>query len=276
MSNPKRPEITLHEILNTTYSTRWIGTATELHTFDTAQALVDNMEGLEDLSTLGWGKLRGILLIKGNGPGTINRKRSVWRVLCQTAVEMGAIPSIPRTRPERTQEKPARFLSAVEESRVLSILHPRERELCVILLYTGMRKSELWGLTWEDIDWETGLIQVHQTKSGKRRFLPITSRVRAILEELQEAGKATPACSININTFDDHFRNACKTARVLGVSVHTLRHTYASRLAQNGVSLLLIQKLLGHSSASTTLVYAHLVEKSFEDAVLRTFEQPEE
>jgi integrase len=189
---------------------------------------------------------------------------------------MGAIPSVPRTRPERTQEKPARFLSAVEESRVLSILHPRERELCVILLYTGMRKSELWGLTWEDIDWETGLIQVHQTKSGKRRFLPITSRVRAILEGLQEAGKATPAGGMNINTFDDHFRNACKTARVLGVSVHTLRHTYASRLAQNGVSLLLIQKLLGHSSASTTLVYAHLVEKSFEDAVLRTFDNPEE
>lgn len=276
-SKPKKsatPAVTLHEVLNTTYQTRWVGTATELKVYDMAMAIVEQMDGMEDLSTLGWGKLRGKLLQKGDSPGTINRKRSIWRVLCATTVELGIIPAIPRTKPERTQERAARFLSQEEEVRLLSALHSSEREVCVILLYTGLRKGELWSLEWEDIGWETRLIQVHNTKSGKRRFIPIPERVMQIFKDRNQAELSKPIGKLNHWTFDDHFRKACRVARVSGVTIHTLRHTYASRLAQNGIPLLSIQKLLGHSSPSTTLIYAHLSVGDLEDHVLRTFDDP--
>lgn len=269
------PAITLHEILNTTYQSRWVGTAKELQTYDMALGLVERMEGVEDLSVLGWGKLRGWLLAKGQAASTINRKRSIWRVLCRTAVEMGIIPVVPNTRQELVQEGAIRFLTGAEEIKLLSALHAAEREICVILLYTGLRRSEFWKLKWADVHWEARHIQIHQTKTGKRRFIPLPKRVYQILENRFNNGLECPAGKLNHWTFIDHFVNAVETAGCAGVTIHTLRHTYASRLAQNGVPLLMIQKLLGHSNPVSTMIYAHLAEGQLESVVLDTFDKEE-
>ncbi len=143
-----------------------------------------------------------------------------------------------------------------------------------------MRRGEILNLQWEQIDLNRRLIHVQsnptfKTKQGKRRTLPlneiafqlVSNRVgRSPSPFVFTAGDKKTAESYLSHTFK-------KCARLAGLSeglhFHSLRHTFASWLVQDGVSLYEVQKLLGHSNIAVTLVYSHIQPGQLHSSVNR-------
>jgi integrase/recombinase XerD len=131
----------------------------------------------------------------------------------------------------------------------------------------GLRVSEVVRLRVEDIDPERKLVHVRQAKGRKDRFTLLSS---AALEMLRNyARKYRPEGwlftgddeekHISEHTAQRVFENACKSAGIKKhVSIHSLRHSFATHLLENGTDLRYIQELLVHSSSKTTEIYTHV------------------
>ena len=139
-------------------------------------------------------------------------------------------------------------------------------EFCV---FTGLRQAEALELTWERVERARGVILLEETKSGKRREVPLNGRADAVLlrRQPQESGLVFGARSF------DHFRSAWETAvdraKLADFRFHDLRHTFASWAVQQGATLQEVKDLLGHSSLAMTLRYAHLAPERLRTAVSR-------
>lgn len=156
----------------------------------------------------------------------------------------------------------SRVLSLEEESRLLANATPAIQDIVVYALNTGSRIGEIFSLRWQNVDLERNLITVFSPKTQKTGLVPINSDVRRILEFWvlvrknefvfynQETGK--PFVDL-----DAGLELACKKAGITGVTWHTLRHTFASRLLERGVDIMTVKELLGHSTVTVTMRYTH-------------------
>ena len=142
--------------------------------------------------------------------------------------------------------------------RSQSLEHEAEFDLA---LNTGMRRGEQYGLTWDRVDLERGILTVYG-KTG-RRFVRINSVARAAILHLHSVSNGSKfVCpdkqredQKDWRTWLDH---ACDSAKIDNFLWHDLRHTFASRLVMAGVDLRNVQELLGHRTIITTQRYAHL------------------
>ncbi len=159
-----------------------------------------------------------------------------------------------------------RFLSIEEEARLCQAVGQPYDAWIRLAILTGLRKSEQFGLRWADIDLERGLITLHATKSGCVQYVHLVEEAKAILRSLIP-GNASVWCfpSENPDTHMDHhnfyarvYQPALLAAKLPGVTWHTLRHTFASRLAMNGHAPSTIAALLRHSGTDLVSRYAHL------------------
>lgn len=198
----------------------------------------------------------------GNSPGTINRKMSVVSKVLKHSYrreDLERLPYIPRQG-----EPPSRFRWYTEEEQRLILEacklnnNPEFFRLIVILFDTGMRISEALGLTRDNILFDEKLIVLHEgeTKNDGARSIPMTTRVHRLLSQVDT----------NNWFFSMNYDAACKEwhgvrARIgmgKGDILHAMRHTFCSRLSQNGTDLRTIQELAGHKDLSTTQRYTHL------------------
>lgn len=181
-------------------------------------------------------------------------------------------------------------LSAISNQIKLKIV----RDVVVIGFYTGMRLNEIVNLKWKNVDLNSRTITVGDeeflTKGRKQRFIPICDEAYEVLCRRQKSvvssqNESKKIVIHNINKtgfvyckrngerfsgdyFSRRFKRACKAAGMdKAIHFHSLRHSFASNLAQQGVSLYVIKELLGHSSISTTEIYSHLNMESLRDAV---------
>ncbi len=166
-----------------------------------------------------------------------------------------------------SQEEVAKLLKSADSKFELAILE--------FLYATGIRVSELCQLNLFDVD--ESVIRV-KGKGGKERIVPIAARTVAVLDQylikrkkgLQENPPLflTPkGRRINRQFVWELVKNCAKVAGISkNVSPHTLRHSYATHLLENGADLRIIQELLGHSSISTTDRYTHVSNKHLKDA----------
>jgi integrase len=193
-----------------------------------------------------------------------------------------------------------RYLSKDEEIRLLAALNPESHfigfgalstediytcrrdmfDLVIILLDTGARYSEAVGLSWKDVDLDKKTISLYRSKVKNESTLDMTTRVHQVLTR-RFAGKSEHQKYI----FESKtgaarkyspgaFRRACKRCGIEGITLHSLRHTFASRVVQAGLSLMEIQNLLGHASPITSLRYAHLAPNQASSkavSILNTF-----
>jgi integrase len=136
----------------------------------------------------------------------------------------------------------------------------------VLAINTGLRRGELLGLTWERVDLSRGVIRLELTKSGKRREVPLNDDSYRALVNLtpKTAGRVFSTKSLR-----KAYENAVVAAKVDDANFHTLRHTFASWAVMRGVSLKELQELLGHSTLTMTLRYAHLAPERLRTAVNR-------
>ncbi len=174
------------------------------------------------------------------------------------------------TKPSESAGR-VRFLSDVERVRLLRACRNSSNTdlyLAVVLsLTTGGRQSEIMMLRWSQVDFRRRVITLHETKNGERRALPLVGeaftllKARAKVRNLSDdrifppKARAEKAKCIDLNA---PWVSARQTAGLTDFRWHDLRHTAASYLAMNGVSLLEIAKVLGHRTAQMVARYSHL------------------
>lgn len=182
----------------------------------------------------------------------------------------------------KTDNKRFRFLSHEEAEQLLEALQLRSQDahdMSLLSLDCGLRAGEVFKLTWGDINVEKGLMVLRDTKSGKTRFAYMTGRIKEMLSGREEGSRdqlvfpgrkdkrAVRISATFEKTVKDLGLNQGVTDPRQKVVFHTLRHTYASWLVQNGVNLYTVQKLLGHSTISQTERYSHLAPSTLQEAV---------
>lgn len=157
-------------------------------------------------------------------------------------------------------------------------LRARDRAILYLLYATGLRISELTGLTPHDIDLQMGYLRV-KGKGGKERIAPFAAvagdHLRSWLENHRASLKpATDHVFINHRGFALTRQSIWKTVKELALqagvsstlSPHKLRHSFATHLLQSGMNLRSLQMLLGHSDLSTTQIYAHVTPEHLKSA----------
>ena len=122
---------------------------------------------------------------------------------------------------------------------LFAVVTSRINPLITVALFTGLRKGELLGLKWSDLDLSRKLIRVMSPKSGRTRIVPMSEGVVAVLKGLQTAKNrlyvfADPNPSRAIKNIERAWREALREAQIRDFSFHDLRHTFASRLASKG------------------------------------------
>lgn len=147
----------------------------------------------------------------------------------------------------------------------------------------GLRLEEGLHLQTGDIDADRGLVHVHRGKGAKDRFVPLPESTLEVLRSYwlshrnprlifpadgrNHKGASTTTRSMPPSTVQKPMKDIVDSMNFgKKISVHTLRHSYATHLLEAGVSLKVIQKYLGHSSLQTTMVYLHLTETAEADA----------
>jgi integrase len=225
---------------------------------------------------------------EGLQPSSINAALRVLRRVLRMAVEWGVIPAAPKIKLLRGERHRERVLTLAEEARYLALAPEPLASIATVLVDTGMRPEECFRLRWEAITWVNGrhgsVLVTHGKTAAARRMLPMSPRVRTILEiHWERAGKpvegwvwAAPTASGHVEpstlrkqharTFKVIAQHAAKNSLkpVRPFVLYSLRHTFLTRLGESGCNVWTLARIAGHSSIAVSARYVH----PSEDAVL--------
>jgi integrase/recombinase XerD len=210
-------------------------------------------------------------LVKSNGsPSSTFFKFTVYgmRYACKMRglpYQQFSLPSI-----ERTEKLPV-VLNGSEVRALLKACNLLKHRLLIGLCYgCGLRCAEVRTLRRADVDTERGMVHVHQGKGNKGRCLPMGAMLQRGIRRYIDA--ENPAEYLfegnNGKVYSQRgaqwaLTEAVKKAGIYKeVTLHTLRHTYATHLLEQGVNILTIKELLGHAHIDTTMIYLHLAKPS--------------
>jgi integrase/recombinase XerC len=219
---------------------------------------------------------------------TMARKIATLRSFYRWLEKNSAIESNPMTliRTPRQKKRLPKAIDVEQVEKLLSapndktLLGARDRAIMETLYSTGIRVSELVGINFGDID-ETGQAIVIRGKGRKERIVPLGTHAMAaiahylnILQNNNVANESADPLFINKHTTRLSTRSVRrKVSKYLeqvgldpSISPHTLRHSFATHLLDNGADLRSVQELLGHQSLSTTQVYTHLTTKRMRES----------
>ena len=175
---------------------------------------------------------------------------------------------------KRLFEEIERGYEVVGRDKAKKIIYPyiHLKPLIICALQTGMRKSEILKLKWSNIDFDYEYIELLETKSGKSRKIPISSKLMKIFKKILATSNSEYVFvnpSTNSNYIDIHraFETVLKNAEINNFRFHDLRHTAATRMLEKGADIRTVQEILGHSSVSVTERYTHTNAKSKKSAI---------
>jgi len=192
---------------------------------------------------------------------TVNRELALIKHLFSRAVEWGKIKESPAKKVKflklKGSDRRVKFLMPDEVQMLISNCSDSIKPVVIVALNTGLRRSELLGLRWEQVDFERGIITIIDSKNSDRRDIPMNKTVKDNLKEMERIGP---------NVFDGitpsiikyGFNNVRIKAGRPDLRFHDLRHCFASGLVMEGVDLNTVRELLGHRDLKMTLRYAHL------------------
>lgn len=200
---------------------------------------------------------------EGLTPTTCNRYLSFLRRLFDCAVKWNYLSRSPaaEVRYNKTQSHIPEALTDAQLTALLEHLPTQNHPVVIIAADTGLRRSELWALTWADVNWAEKEIIVRVSKNAEWRVIPLTDRAVEILRQLREAAVKAKLQKLDQRIFvpkdiKRSLHNAGVKAKIGHVHFHMLRHTFATRLRDRGVPLDRIKELLGHKSMVMVLRYA--------------------
>jgi integrase len=166
-----------------------------------------------------------------------------------------------------------RYLSEDEEKRLMKELPKYLKPIVICALTTGLRKSNILNLKWENINFEYGYIEIlKQENKGKKEIkLPLSKKFKKELEKIgiKESGYVFTSHRGNkpYTNIDEGFKQACVRAGIENFRFHDLRHTVGTRLVANGSDLQTVKQYLAHSDLKTTQRYLHTVEENMLKAI---------
>jgi len=199
---------------------------------------------------------------------TVDLELACLKTMLRLAVDWGKLVSFPLNKIVLAREKNTRerTLSVDEEARLLAAASPHLRPLIVLALATGMRRGELLKLRREHINFTTRMITVpaENSKSKKERRVPMSPAVFDILKPFASRSGFVFGNSNGeaLKTIHEGFYGACARAKkdpkdkkdpgITGLHFHDLRHTFASRFIAAGGNVVILSKILGHSTIALT------------------------
>ena len=184
----------------------------------------------------------------------INHARREWGINTSNPVLSVRKPAQPQGR--------SRVLSYEEERLLLQACEPKAnrniytRPFVILAIETAMRRGEILGLNWRDVDYSKRTAFLQLTKNGESRTVPLSTRAIETLQALPRSidGRVLP---INFAALETNFKRAVKRAELLNLRIHDLRHTAATRLAERLPNLLELSAVTGHKNLSMLKRYYH-------------------
>ena len=242
---------------------------------------------------------------------TINKDITILKAALSKAVEWELIDVNPlaKVKPLKLDDaESVRYLSVAEEKRLRRLMIDRDNRIktgrdsandwrkergytplpslaksiyadhlspmVLLAMNTGIRRGELFDMTWDNINFNTKTLTIigSKTKSGKTRHIPLNNEAIKVLKAWQKQTGSTGLVfpNKNGNRFDSiqtAWEGLIKDAKIKDFRFHDLRHDFASKLVMKGAPLNTIRELLGHADLKTTLRYAHLAPDHKADAV---------
>lgn len=230
----------------------------------------------KDISAFDLERLKKTMLKTGRAPRSVEYALTTLGQIFRHAERFGYFQGpIPTTQVKKLKfdNKRVRFLSQEEAHTLLALLQetsPGAYTKALLSIHCGLRAGEIFSLTWKDVDLDHGLITLLDTKSGRTRTVSMTGDIKAIFYQMEPGNKMDlvfPARGGGKSTqISKAFSRAVEKAgfnegiddRRQRVTFHTLRHTFASWLVMDGISLYEVKELLGHASLAMTERYSHL------------------
>jgi integrase len=221
---------------------------------------------LEEIDSLAVERLKVGRLKEGVSKARVNRNLALLKKMFNLAIDWGYAKENPVRRVKLFSEKDnlkERILTEEEEKSLLEAASAHLKPIVKTALHTGMRRGEILGLEWDQVDLGKRMIRVTRTKSGKSRFIPINDLLFEELEILKKTNGLSKNVFLNpegkgpLADVKTAFKAASRRAGIKGLRFHDLRHTFASRLVERGVDIITVKDLLGHHSVVTTQRYTH-------------------
>jgi integrase len=230
---------------------------------------------------------------KGLQVSTVNSSLRVLRRVLRLAAEWGAVDVIPKIKLLSGERHRERVVSQAEEAKYLAAAPEPVGSIAAVLCDTGLRPEECFRLCWEAVTWANGrhgtLLVTHGKTAAARRVLPMTPRVRSILETRWEAvGKPSEGWVWSAPTRSGHIESSslkkqhAKTFKTIAEQaaknngkpvrpfvLYSLRHTFLTRLGESGCDVWTLARIAGHSSIGVSSRYVHPSEDAVLDAMSR-------
>jgi integrase len=215
---------------------------------------------------------------EGYAAGTSNRVVMILRYLYNLAAKwkISGVEQNPTRGIEMGREAQRnRFLSRQEAQELVAAIAADENRTAanaiLLLMLTGGRRNEITQAKWEHVLWNERKLFVPLSKSGKPRWIALSSSALALLESIPRVEGndyifPSPVTGRPCPSLWFPWRRIRARAGLADVRLHDLRHSFASFLVNEGVSLYVVQALLGHANARTTQRYAHLAHDTLSDA----------
>jgi integrase len=209
----------------------------------------------------------------------------VFRSVLRVAVDAGLLDAMPKLpKLPKVGRRIPHSMHREDLEAILAKSSPRARLAFSLAAFAGLRRGEVTGLRWSDVDLKGGVITVRRAvtrgeettpKSGNHRAVPIAAPLRALVEEAT-ATKKSPWAPVTVTIkgkawaedgLNQAFQRAQARAGRIGFSFHSLRHFFITELFRNRVPAPAVQRLAGHAELTTTQLYADMVASDLKAAI---------
>lgn len=240
-----------------------------------------------ELHTLNSAHLANLAVLRredGVAEGTIRLLLATLKGVVEWSSAAGYLPPASLSYPKTTvRNHRTRVLNESEETRLLNVLQADSAscdgyDLVILLLDTGARLNEIQQLEWENVDLQRREIRLWRSKTKTESVLKLTDRA---FDVLQRRYQQVPACNLLFPsktgglryTTPKSVQAAYKAAGLDRFCTHSLRHTTATRLVKNGMSLFAVSKFLGHANIAMSERYSHLEHIAVADEAARILDK---
>lgn len=220
---------------------------------------------------------------QGRQIATVNSSLRVLRRVLNLGVEWGLISVAPKLKVMGGERRRERVVSREEEAKYLAVASEPLGSVATVLADTGMRPEECFRLRWEQVTWLNGrngaVLVTHGKTASARRVLPMTPRVRGVLENRWNAvGKpeegwvwaaGTRSGHMEPNSIYGQHLKALEDSKVRPFVLYSLRHTFLTRLGESGCDAWTLARIAGHSSVAISGRYVHPSEDRVQEAISR-------
>ncbi len=241
---------------------------------------------IKDISLINLENLKALMIKQNKSPRTINYVFGILSQILSYAKKIGYLKGdiiTQQMKKIKFDNSRVRFLTKEEAKILLDALRKYSQqlyEISLLSLYCGLRAGEIFNLCWSDIDLQNKIITLRNTKNTKTRIIYMPDNIYKMLLHKSINQKKSSFLFLNkdgnkVKGVSHAFAHVVDILKLnegvkdirQKVVFHTLRHTYASWLAQMGTDLYVVQHLMGHSSFAMTQRYAHLSPETLKKAV---------